>query len=140
MLEVVCALIENDKKTLICQRSETMSLPLKWEFPGGKVKTGETEVGALKREIKEELNLEIEVHEKLEKVIHHYPDFSICLHPYRCSLLTHDIQLTEHKRAVWVAARDLHQYDWADADVPVMEELMKEGAIKASKFKNQVKQ
>lgn len=140
MLEVVCALIENDNKILICQRSEVMSLPLKWEFPGGKIKDGEAKVAALKREIKEELNLNIEVHVPLEKVTHHYPDFSICLYPFLCTSKTRDTVLTEHKQVAWESIDKLNEYDWAEADVEVMEKVMKNEALKVSKFKNQIKQ
>lgn len=140
MLEVVCALIENDKKILICQRSETTSLPLKWEFPGGKVKSGEDKKTALKREIREELHLEIDIHAPLQEVIYHYPDFSICLYPFLCTSKTRDTVLTEHKQVVWESIDKLNEYDWAEADVEVMEKVMKNEALKVSKFKNQIKQ
>lgn len=61
MLHVTCAIIEHHNKILICQRSERMKLPLKWEFPGGKIEVGKSKVDCLKREIREELGLKIEV-------------------------------------------------------------------------------
>lgn len=74
MLNVTCAIIEHNNKILICQRSERMKLPLKWEFPGGKVETGEGKEACLKREIREELGLDIKVGTALAVVEHVTPD------------------------------------------------------------------
>lgn len=124
MIDVVCAIIKNQNKILIAQRSEHMKLPLKWEFPGGKTEPGEDMKAALKREIREELFLEIEVGRKLKTVIHHYPDFSIRLHPFLCSSDSREVNLSEHKQVVWERVENLEEYDWAEADVPVVEEIL----------------
>src|SRR5690625_6817538 len=84
MLHVTCAVIQKENKFLICQRSKEMKLPLKWEFPGGKIEEGEDKKECLKREVKEELGLNIEVLAPLEMVEHHYPEFSISLYPFMC--------------------------------------------------------
>ncbi|WP_341832439.1 NUDIX domain-containing protein [Sphingobacterium thalpophilum] len=68
MLQVTCAIIEHANKILICQRSASMKLPLKWEFPGGKIETGESKEECLRREIKEELQIDISIHSALTMV------------------------------------------------------------------------
>lgn len=124
MLKVVCGIIQNSGKVLIAQRSETMKLPLKWEFPGGKVKENEDKISALRREIKEELNLDIKVLQELQAVTHHYPDFSICLYPFLCTSNSRDVKLTEHQQVVWERLENLEEYDWAAADWPVVREVL----------------
>lgn len=120
MIRVTCAIIEQGDQVLICQRSEKMKLPLKWEFPGGKIEPFETKEQCIVREIREELNLNVEVLRPLAEVTHQYPNFSINLMPFVCRLLGGDLQLKEHKQAIWVDKSALGKYDWADADVPVV--------------------
>ena len=124
MLHVTCAIIEHDSKILICQRSEQMKLPLKWEFPGGKVETGESKEDCLQREVQEELGLEIEVGTALTVVEHHYPEFSLCLYPFLCKWAGGSLAIAEHAQAIWVNKSELQDYDWAEADVPVVNEIM----------------
>lgn len=125
MLEVVCAIIQFEHKILIAQRSKTMKLPLKWEFPGGKIKPGETKEAALKREIREELNLDIDLQTPLKEVEYHYPDFSIRLFPFLCSAKTQNVNLAEHKQVVWERVEHLKNYDWAEADMPIVDGIIK---------------
>lgn len=124
MLKVTCAIIRNNGKILICQRSEKMKLPLKWEFPGGKIEKNETKEQCLIREIKEELGLKITVEKELNTVEHYYPDFGIYLYPFVCVLEGGSLNLSEHKNAIWVSIEKLTEYDWADADIPIVNELM----------------
>lgn len=123
MLIVTCAIIIRERKILICQRSSTMNLPLKWEFPGGKVEPGEDDAATIVREIKEELHLDIEVVKRLEPVEHDYPAFRIRLVPFIANVVGGELRLEEHADANWVAVDDLDQYDWAPADVPIVELL-----------------
>ncbi|GGC42940.1 NUDIX hydrolase [Parapedobacter defluvii] len=123
MLIVTCAIIIRERKILICQRSSTMNLPLKWEFPGGKVEPGEDEKATIVREIKEELHLDIEVVKRLEPVEHDYPTFRIRLVPFIANVVDGELVLEEHADARWVTVDDLDQYDWAPADVPIVEQL-----------------
>lgn len=123
MLHVTCAIIQKDNKILICQRSKKMKLPLKWEFPGGKIEEGESKEECLKREIKEELALNMEVLYPLKMVEFHYPDFSIRLYPFICSIISGKLTLAEHAQAKWVYLSELENYDWAEADLPILEEL-----------------
>ncbi|TDS12371.1 (deoxy)nucleoside triphosphate pyrophosphohydrolase [Sphingobacterium paludis] len=120
MLEVTCALIEHQGKILICQRAATMKLPLKWEFPGGKREVGETLSACLVREIKEELGLDIVLGRELPAVQHRYDDFSITLFPFLATRTGGTLTLAEHVQALWVDPSSLQGYDWAAADVPVV--------------------
>jgi len=123
MLHVTCAIIEHQGKVLICQRSASMKLPLKWEFPGGKIEGEESKEECLKREIKEELGLEIEVGSPLPHVEHHYPEFSIRLYPFLCKWTGGSLAIAEHAQAIWVSHDELKNYDWAEADVPIVREI-----------------
>jgi len=123
MLIVTCAIIIREGKVLICQRSSTMNLPLKWEFPGGKVEPGEDDALTIVREIKEELHLNIEVVKRLEPVEHDYPTFRIRLVPFIANVVGGALLLEEHVDAKWVSVGELDQYDWAPADLPIVEQL-----------------
>ena len=85
-IDVACAIIEKDGRVLAAQRSETMSLPLKWEFPGGKIEPGESAAACLVREIAEELAVGIVIGAALPPSNWRYPDFAITLHPFVCAL------------------------------------------------------
>jgi 8-oxo-dGTP diphosphatase len=124
MLYVTCAIIEHHEKVLICQRSASMKLPFKWEFPGGKIESGESKEDCLKREIKEELGLSIEIVSTLKAVKYHYPEFSICLYPFVCRLNGGKLLLAEHAQAIWVTKEELPNYDWAEADIPIVHEYL----------------
>ena len=123
-IPVTCALIEHEGKILITQRSETMPLPLLWEFPGGKVQAGETEKQGIAREIKEELNLEIEPISRLTPVQHDNGSKTIVLIPYICRLVAGKLALAEHKDFRWAPAAELRSFAWCPADVPVVEEYL----------------
>lgn len=123
MIHVTCAIIKSNNTFLICQRSESMSLPLKWEFPGGKVELGESLENCLLREIKEELHVAISVQEALTPIIHHYDSFSITLHPFICHITDGTITLTEHINYKWVERDELIVTDLATADLPIITQL-----------------
>lgn len=124
MLQVTCAIIEHKGKVLICQRSAQMRLPLKWEFPGGKVEPDESKEECLAREIREELGITIRIDRELSTVKHYYPDFSLCLYPFVCSLVSGILSPAEHAQAIWTTKDELPGYDWAEADVPVVVEYL----------------
>jgi 8-oxo-dGTP diphosphatase len=125
MIDVACAIILKEDKILVTQRSEKMSLPLKWEFPGGKIEHGEKADDCILREIKEELNIEIEIIEKLETKIFDYGNFSIKLVPFISNYVCGDLLLTEHKDSRWLSRTDLALLDWASADIPVLDTFLK---------------
>jgi 8-oxo-dGTP diphosphatase len=116
MLQVVCAVITNKEKYLLCKRSKKMKMPLKWEFPGGKIKTTENAESALIREIKEELNVAIAKLQFLGSVIHHYPDFSIHLLAYKCQIGNQQIALSEHEICDWFSLSEIEKINLAEAD------------------------
>lgn len=123
-LKVTCAIITIDGKILAVQRSRTMSMPMKWEFPGGKIEPTETEMECIKREIREELGIEIEVQERLTPSIHQYPCFTIELIPYTAHYLCGDLNLKEHNSYVLMNCDELDRLDWAEADWAIVREVM----------------
>jgi 8-oxo-dGTP diphosphatase len=125
MINVTCAIIFFDNKILVTQRSEKMKLPLKWEFPGGKLEDGESEIDCIKREIKEEINIEIEILEKISNSIYDYGTFKINLIPFISKYVSGEIILTEHKDYKLLDISELLNLDWAEADLPIVEEFLK---------------
>ena len=126
-IEVVAAVIFREGKVLCVQRAEHEReyISLKWEFPGGKVEVSESLEEALVREIREELSVDIEVSEFLMTVEHTYPDFHLTMHVFRCVLDQGEITLNEHVALKWLSVDELDQLDWAAADIPVVESLMR---------------
>ena len=98
---------------------------MKWEFPGGKLEPNETEIACIKREIREELNIEIEVVDRLTPSVHSYPTFTIKLIPYTANYLSGQLQLKEHHHYLLLNKNELDALDWAEADLPIVEEIMK---------------
>lgn len=124
-INVTCAIIVKDDKILVAQRSESMKLPLKWEFPGGKVEENEDEIECIKREIKEEINIEIEVVKKLSSSIYDYGTFKINLIPFIANHISGEIKLSEHKDYKLLDKNELLNLDWAEADLPIVDEFLK---------------
>ena len=120
-LHVACALIERDGLLLSVQRGIAMSLPLKWEFPGGKIELGEDTADCLRREVREELGIEVEIGDSLPTTAYDYPEFSVVLYPHRCRITSGALTLHEHADARWLSPADLLSVDWAAADLPVLE-------------------
>ncbi len=119
-IEVSCAIIEADGLVLIAQRSETMNMPLKWEFPGGKIHAGESPQECLRRELMEELSIAVEVLSTLPSASHDYPGFSITLFPFICKVVSGEMLLREHSAIRWVLPEDLRSVDLAEADIPIV--------------------
>ena len=119
---VGAVIIENDK-ILCAQRGPTKSLPLKWEFPGGKIEAGESPQEALRREIKEEMQCKVEIGEQIEHTVYEY-DFGIVhLTTFKCKLVEGKPVLTEHVAIKWLSPDQLGSLDWAPADIPAIEKL-----------------
>jgi 8-oxo-dGTP diphosphatase len=123
-LRVACAIIEQEGLVLAAQRSATGSLPLKWEFPGGKLEIGETPEECLVRELKEELGVGVEIGAPLSPVTHEYPDFIVTLYPFTCRLARGTITMHEHHALQWLEPVQMPELDWADADLPIISDYM----------------
>lgn len=123
-IHVACAIIERDGLTLAARRSEKMSLPLKWEFPGGKIDPGESPEDCLVRELHEELGIHISVGSCLQAASHSYSSFRVTLYPFICRIICGEITLHEHAEIVWLQAEKLPELDWAEADIPVIGEYL----------------
>lgn len=115
---VVAAVVEVDGKVLCMQRGETRYSYTShlWEFPGGKIEPGETPQQAVHRELLEEMDLAVTVHELLATVIHDYPDFTITLAAYRCTAATTSFTMREHAASRWLPWSELPSLDWCAAD------------------------
>ncbi|MBP1933241.1 8-oxo-dGTP diphosphatase MutT [Ammoniphilus resinae] len=125
IIHVVGAVIENEKNEILCAlRSPTMSLPNLWEFPGGKIETGEKPEDTLVREIQEELGCVIEVYEKIEDINHEYPFAIIHLITFKTKVVDGIPQAKEHAKIEWVPLEKLSLLEWAPADVPTINKLL----------------
>ncbi len=125
MVEVSAGIIHRENKILITRRAAHKSLGGYWEFPGGKIEPGETIEACLKREIWEELHIDISVDGFFMENAHAYDHLTILLKVFHCTYLSGDIQLVDHDQAAWIHPSDLNQYTFAPADVPVVEVLQK---------------
>ena len=113
---VVAAIIKKNNQYLIVQRNRNKHLGLKWEFPGGKVHDNEVFEEALSREIKEELNITINMYEKIAEEKYKDEKIDIVLHYFLCSQKSGTIKLNEHEDLAWVEKKDFDKYDFAEGD------------------------
>jgi len=132
-IEVVAAIIKKDQNVLCLQRNENKYdyISYKYEFPGGKVEQGEDLKTALQRELLEEMTLDLQEEQMtyLMTVEHTYTDFHITLHAFICRVEEINYVLTEHISSQWSNASNIKTLDWAAADVPIVDKLLKEGII-----------
>ncbi|MBL0012578.1 MAG: (deoxy)nucleoside triphosphate pyrophosphohydrolase [Flavobacterium sp.] len=126
-IEVVAAIIFHNDKILCVQRGPNKLdyISKKYEFPGGKMEIGETKEQTIKREILEELKMEITVKEEFLTVVHQYPDFILTMHSFICDCIDRKLTLTEHIDFQWLKKDELINLDWAAADIPIMKKLLK---------------
>lgn len=124
-VHVTAAVIIQDNKILCVQRNENKYdyISKKWEFPGGKVEENEQLEETVKREIQEELNLNIDVKSFLTQVNHQYPDFKLKMDTFICEITSGFLKLNEHIDFKWLSINELSDLDWAAADIPVVEKL-----------------
>ena len=115
---VVAAVVEVDGKVLCMQRGESRYdyTGYHWEFPGGKIEPGESPEQAVHRELLEEMDFDVEVHELLASVTHDYPDFTITLAAYRCTAATTAFTMREHVASRWLPWEELKSLPWCAAD------------------------
>ncbi|MBP7951557.1 MAG: (deoxy)nucleoside triphosphate pyrophosphohydrolase [Verrucomicrobiales bacterium] len=125
-LLVVCAVLSDAAGNILAaRRGAGRALPGKWEFPGGKLEPNETPQVALRRELQEELDIRIEVGTGLTPVLHDYPDFQIHLLPFHCRIQNGQPAAREHAEIRWIAPQNLAELDWAEADLPIVKEVLR---------------
>ena len=124
-VRVVAAVIRKDDKIFATQRGYG-EFKDGWEFPGGKIEEGETPEQALAREIKEELNTEIQVGKLIDTIEYDYPKFHLSMDCFWCEIMQGGLELKEHEAARWLSKEELYSVDWLPADVGVVERVEEE--------------
>ena len=127
-IEVVAAIIQRDGAYFATQRGYGEFEGL-WEFPGGKIEPGESREVALKREIQEELGIDITIDKFLCTTEYDYPSFHLTMHCYICSIESVEIELREHKSARWLTVESLDSVEWLPADKEIVDKLNKYNLI-----------
>lgn len=121
-IQVVAAVIYDNNKFLITKRKHKLFNGL-WEFPGGKIEENETHEQALIREIKEELEIDIEVNDFITTVEYQYPEFYLIMHVYRCEKINGKINLNVHSDIKWIIKNEINNYEWVPADLGIIERI-----------------
>lgn len=121
-LKVVAAIIHDENRVLATKRGYG-EFKNQWEFPGGKIEPGETCENALKREIKEELNVDIEINSFALKLEYQYPTFHLKMFTYNCKIIRGVPELIEHNDARWLSGEELDSVNWIPADITIVEYL-----------------
>jgi len=124
VVEVVAALIGDEDKFLICQRPANKERGLLWEFVGGKVEQGETKAQALIRECREELAITVEPREVFMEVMHEYPDITVHLTLFNCTILQGQPRLLEHHDMKWITSAEIPNYNFCPADVEILKKII----------------
>ena len=124
-VRVVAAVIRKGNKIFATQRGYG-EFKDGWEFPGGKIEEGETPEQALTREIKEELDTEIQVGKLIDTIEYDYPKFHLSMDCFWCEIMQGGLELKEHEAARWLSKEELYSVDWLPADVGVVEKIKKE--------------
>jgi 8-oxo-dGTP diphosphatase len=122
-LRVVAAILVESGCVLAAKRGPAMRMPGRWEFPGGKVEPGETDRQALRRELREELAVDVRVTEPVGTVVHRYATFEIELVAYRCTNRQGELEAREHETLLWLTASELEVVAWSDADLALLPDV-----------------
>ena len=121
-IEVVAAILHCEGTYFATQRGYGEFEGM-WEFPGGKIEPGESRELALKREIQEELGIDITIDKFMCTTDYDYPSFHLTMHCYLCSIASGEIELREHKSARWLSAEQLDSVEWLPADIDIIKQL-----------------
>lgn len=124
IVRVVAAVIRKEDSIFATQRGYG-AFKDGWEFPGGKIEPGETPQEALIREIREELNTEIQVGDLIETVEYDYPDFHLSMDCFWCQVVEGSLELKEHEAARWLNKENLYSVDWLPADISLIARIKK---------------
>lgn len=128
-INVVAAVIhttQNNQPMIFATQRGYGELKGGWEFPGGKVEEGESKEEALKREIREELDTEIQVESFIETVEYGYPTFHLSMDVFWCSVISGELTLKEHEAAKWLTKEELYSVQWLPADISLIKTLEKQ--------------
>ena len=123
-IRVVAAMLERDGAYLITQRRPGGTLPLLWEFPGGRAEEGESDADALKRELREEMRIEVDVQGLSVHTEHTYTDYDLDFRAYKCALVSGEPQHVGVHDHRWVLPPDLDRYEFPPADEQTMRKLL----------------
>jgi 8-oxo-dGTP diphosphatase len=124
MKRVVAALILKNGKVLVCQRTRHQSMPLKWEFPGGKIEDGEQPRDALRRELEEELGIDAQIGEEVARIRHDYKNGgSMELRFYVVNEYTGEMENRIFRDVRWATWSELPSYDFLEADLELVKDL-----------------
>ena len=129
MTDVVAALIWDGDRFLICRRPAYKARGLLWEFVGGKVEPGETKEEALRRECREELDIELAVRDVFMEVVHEYPDLTIRLTLYNAAIASGTPKLLEHVDLRWILPGEIPQYDFCPADEEILRRIIEQTTL-----------
>lgn len=121
-VRVVAAVIRKDNKIFATQRGYG-EFKDGWEFPGGKIEDGESPEQALAREIKEELDTDINVGDLIDTIEYDYPNFHLSMDCFWCEILQGELELKEHESARWLSKEKLYSVDWLPADIGLIEKI-----------------
>jgi 8-oxo-dGTP diphosphatase len=125
-VRVVAAMVSAEGRYLITQRRSTAVLPNLWEFPGGRVESGETDAQALAREIHERLGVQVEVGQMISFVTHPYELYVVDFYLYECRLMTHDLRVRGVQAFQWIRSEQFDEFEFAPADEASMSQLLGE--------------
>jgi 8-oxo-dGTP diphosphatase len=129
LIRVTAAIIERDGKILLAKRKKDDPLKGKWEFPGGKIEGSESPEDCLRRELHEELGIDVKVGEFFCSSTFAYEHIAVDLLVYRIASFTGDAKAYDHAELAWVALSDLKNYDLPEADKPIIDKLQKGGFL-----------
>jgi 8-oxo-dGTP diphosphatase len=124
MKRVVAGLIVKEGKLLVCQRTRHQTMPLKWEFPGGKIEEGEQPRDALRRELEEELGIQATIGDEVRRIQHEYPNGAMVeLRFFVVREFQKEIENRIFRDIQWAEPKELPKYDFLEADLTLVREL-----------------
>ena len=124
IIKVTGAIIQKNDKYLIGRRGPNEKSPGLWEFPGGKIEKGETPIQCIKRELKEELNINAEIGDLVIKYEYNYPNVSYLLHFFKINSYIGEFKMIAHDKLEWVSLNDFHKYDFLEGDTPLINQML----------------
>ena len=123
-IQVTGAIIKKNDKYLIGRRGPNEKSPGLWEFPGGKIEKGETPIECIKRELKEELNINAEIGDLVTKYNYDYPNVSYLLYFFKIKSYVGEFKIIVHDKLEWVSLNDFHKYDFLQGDTPLINQML----------------